>query len=220
MKLTATRWTEGDHDGSNNLIKQWFLVYGVPRKYRSSVELYQVASAFGVLIDVDEESFKVGDKEPISLKIALTNIDGAPFSYHYVVGWPSRMVMLTVQAKIDSENSSHSTRTVNSAGNHMLDFGDSSDKEHTKELKAAQSTLMEDPACIEQSRLHDGKTKENKITTPAATVNNSKETTIQSSKPEGVQSICLKSKLNKNDWRRPFQRYIKPSYQACIHKEK
>lgn len=184
------------------------------------MELYQVASAFGVLIDVDEESFKVGDKEPISLKIALTNIDGAPFSYHYVVGWPSRMVMLTVQAKIDSENTSHSTRTVNSAGNHMLDFGDSSDKEHTKELKAAQSTLLEDPACIEQSRLHDGKTKENKITTPAATVNNSKETTIQSSKPEGVQSICLKSKLNKNDWRRPFQRYIKPSYQACIHKEK
>ena len=103
-------------------MKQWFLVYGVPRKYRSSVELYQVASAFGVLIDVDEESFKVGDKEPISLKIALTNIDGAPFSYHYVVGWPSRMVMLTVEAKIDSETSSRNTRTVNSAGNHVLDF--------------------------------------------------------------------------------------------------
>jgi translation initiation factor 4A len=152
VKLTATRWTEGD-DGSNDLIKQWFLVYGIPRKYRIWMELYQVASAFGVLIDVDEESFEVGDKEPISLKIALTNIDGAPFSYHHVVGWPSRMVMLTVEAKIDSENSSRNTRTVISAGNHVLDFGDSSDKEHEKELNAAQRILLEEPACIEESKI-------------------------------------------------------------------
>ncbi|RLN08735.1 hypothetical protein C2845_PM11G01300 [Panicum miliaceum] len=104
------------------------------------------------------------------------------------------MVMLTVEAKIDSENSSRNTRTtVNSAGSHVLDSGDSSDKEHEKELNAAQSILLEEPTCIEESRL-DGKTKENKIiSTPAATVNNSKETAIESSKPEGVQSICLNS---------------------------
>ncbi|KAK8461416.1 hypothetical protein SEVIR_1G035100v4 [Setaria viridis] len=192
VNLTVTRWTEGD-DQSNGLIKQWFLVCGVPRKYRAWTELYQVASAFGVLIDVDEGSLQVGDKEPIRLKIALKNHDGAPFSYHYVVGWCSRMVMLTVEAKIDSENNDHNTRIVTSTGNHVLDFGDSSDKEHGKELNAAQILLLEEPTCIiEESRL-DGKTKENKTSTAAANVNKSKETTIESSKPEGVQSICRNS---------------------------
>ncbi|KAF8691548.1 hypothetical protein HU200_040698 [Digitaria exilis] len=152
VKLTVTKWTEDD-DESNGLIKQWFLVSGVPRKYRAWMELYQVASAFGILIDVDEGSLEVGDKEPIRLKIALRNHDSAPFSYHYVVGWSSRMVILTVEAKIDSENSSHNTTIVTSTGNHVLSSGDFSNKEHEKELNAPKSILPEGPAaCTEKSQ--------------------------------------------------------------------
>jgi translation initiation factor 4A len=193
VNLTITRWMEGD-DESNGLIEQWFLVCGVPRKYRAWTELYQFASAFGVLIDVDEESLQVGDKEPIRLKLALKNHDGAPFSYHYVVDWCSRMVMLTLVAKLDSENNGHSTRIVTSTGNHVLDFGDSSDKEHGKELNAAQISLLEEPTtCIIEESILDGRTKENETSTSASNVNKSKETTMESSKPEEVQSICQNS---------------------------
>jgi translation initiation factor 4A len=193
VKLTVTRWSE-DEDESNCLIKLWFLVCGVPRKYRGWTELYQVVSMFGLLIDVDEGSLQVGDKDPVRLKIGLRNHDGAPFSYDYVVGWSSRMVMLTLEAKIDSENKGHNTSIVTSTSNHGLDFGDSSEKEQEKEvINASQSILLEEPTCIiEESGLY-GKSKENKISTPAATVNNSKETTVESSEPEGVQSLCQNS---------------------------
>ncbi|CAL4970560.1 unnamed protein product [Urochloa decumbens] len=199
VKLTVTRWTEDD-DESNDLIQQWFLVCGVPRKYRAWMELYQVASAFGVLIDVDEGSLEVGDKEPIRLKIALSNQCGARFSYHYVVGWSSRMVMLTVEATIDSENNNHSTKIVTSTtSTHVLDFGDSSNKEHRKEQNAEQSLLLEEPTCIEESRL-GGKTKENQISTPADKVHTSKKTTIKSSKAEGLQPVCRNSTtINRED---------------------
>ncbi|CAL5059405.1 unnamed protein product [Urochloa decumbens] len=199
VKLTVTRWTEDD-DESNDLIQQWFLVRGVPRKYRAWMELYQVASAFGVLIDVDEGSLEVGDKEPIRLKIALSNQCGARFSYHYVVGWSSRMVMLTVEATIDSENNNHSTKIVTSTtSTHVLDFGDSSNKEHRKEQNAEQSLLLEEPTCSEESRL-GGKTKENQISTPADKVHTSKKTTIESSKAEGLQPVCRNSTtINRED---------------------
>ncbi|CAO2037724.1 unnamed protein product [Urochloa humidicola] len=178
VKFTLTRWTEGN-DESDDLIKQWFSVCGVPRKYRAWTELYQVVSAFGLLIDVDEGSLEVGDKEPIRLKIALRNHDGAPFSYHYMFGSSS----IIVKAEIDSDNSRHTTRIVTSTGNHVLDldFRDSSGKG----LNVAQSTSLEEPTCIEEST--DGKTKQNQITCPAATVNNSKKTRVQ------VQSICRNS---------------------------
>jgi translation initiation factor 4A len=73
-----------------------------------------------------------------------------------------------------------------------LDFRDSSEKEQEKEvINASQSILLEEPTCIiEESGLY-GKSKENKISTPAATVN--KETTVESSEPEGVQSLCQNS---------------------------
>ncbi|CAL4889106.1 unnamed protein product [Urochloa decumbens] len=189
VELTVTRWTECD-DESNDLIKQWFLVCGVPRKYRAWVELYQVVSAFGLLIDVDEGSLEVGDEEPIRLKIALRNHDGSSLSYHYVFGLSSRIV----EAKVDTDNSSHTKRIVTSTGTHVLDldFGNLSDKKHEKELNMAQSMSLEEPTCIGESI--DGKTKENQISSPAATVNDSK-TTTESSKPEGVQmhSICRNS---------------------------
>jgi translation initiation factor 4A len=77
VKFTVTRWTDGE---SVELNRQWFSVRGVPRIYRNWKELYQVASAFGVLIGVDEESLEFGDTEPIRLKIALRNFDDAPLS--------------------------------------------------------------------------------------------------------------------------------------------
>ncbi|XP_062218602.1 ATP-dependent RNA helicase drs1-like [Phragmites australis] len=101
MKFTVTRWKEGGEENID-LIRQWFLVCGVPRIYRNWKELYQVASAFGVLVEVDEESLEVEDKEPIRLKIALRNLDGTPFSYHFVFGWSSRMVTFTIEDKVKS----------------------------------------------------------------------------------------------------------------------
>ncbi|XP_062224619.1 ATP-dependent RNA helicase DRS1-like [Phragmites australis] len=101
VKFTVTRWKEGDEE-SIDLIRKWFLVCGVPRIHRNWKELYQVVSAFGVLIEVDEESLEVGDKEPIRLKMALRNLDGVPFSYHFVFGWSSRMVTFTIEDKVKS----------------------------------------------------------------------------------------------------------------------
>ncbi|KAL6630098.1 hypothetical protein ACP70R_029863 [Stipagrostis hirtigluma subsp. patula] len=101
VKFCVTRWTEGNEE-SVDLIRQWFLVSGVPRIYRNWKELFQVASAFGVLIDVDEESLDAGDKEPIRLKIALQSLDGAPLSHRFVFEWSSRMVSFTSEDKVRS----------------------------------------------------------------------------------------------------------------------
>jgi translation initiation factor 4A len=174
VKLTVTRWKEGD-DGSLDLVEEWLLVFGVPRIYRNWKELYQVASAFGVLIDVDEESLEVGDKEPIRLKTAFRSFDGAPFSYYFAFGWSSKLVVVTtVQDKTDGMK--HKNK-------------ESLYKEHKKEPHVAKSILLEEPKGIEES-ISNGKAKENKISAPAATITKSVITIIESSKPEGVESIA------------------------------
>ncbi|KAL6630102.1 hypothetical protein ACP70R_029867 [Stipagrostis hirtigluma subsp. patula] len=229
VKFSVTRWTEGNEE-SVDLIRQWFLVCGVPRKYRNWKELFQVASAFGVLIDVDEESLDVGDKEPIRLKIALQSLDGAPFSHNFVFGLSSRMVSFTREDKAksakqekkaleelngknqidgftkDSEDkrnniiemapeilnkgtnseNRHNSRHVVPTGNHVLDTGDDcSDKEHKKELNAAQrGTLLE-----EQELRSDMQTKENKISASADTTTNSNRKIEDTPRAEGRQSI-------------------------------
>jgi translation initiation factor 4A len=165
VKLTLRRWKEGD-DGSLDLVEEWLLVSGVPRIYRNWKDLYQVASAFGVLMDVDEESLEVGDKEPIRLKTAFRSFDGAPFSYYFAFGWSSKLVMVTaVQDK--TEGMKHKNKEL--------------DKEHKKELHAAKSILPEEPKGIEESR-SNGKAKENKISAPAATIITNSETITESSK--------------------------------------
>ncbi|CAD6251388.1 unnamed protein product [Miscanthus lutarioriparius] len=172
VNLTVTRWEEGDEE-SLDLIEEWVLVCGVRRIYRNWKDLYQVASAFGVLIDVDEKSLEAGDKEPIRLKIALRSLDGAPFSYYFALGRSSRLVMVTV---------------VQDKAEGMQQQNKESDKEHNKELNASQSIFLEEPECIEESRLA-GEIKGNKISAPAATTANTKKTTMDSSKPEEVQPV-------------------------------
>ncbi|KAM3227488.1 hypothetical protein ACQJBY_059334 [Aegilops geniculata] len=98
VNLTLARWDEGDGE-KLDLIREWLLVYGVPGAYRNWKELYQVASAVGVLLEVDEESLESGDKEPIRLRIALGSLVGAPFSYHFVFGWSSRLVKFMIEDK-------------------------------------------------------------------------------------------------------------------------
>ena len=172
VNLTVTRWEEGDEE-SLELIEEWVLVRGVRGIYRNWKDLYQVASAFGVLIDVDEKSLEAGDKEPIRLKIALRSLDGAPFSYYFALGRSSRLVMVTV---------------VQDKAEGMQQQNKESDKEHNKELNASQSIFLEEPECIEESRLA-GEIKGNKISAPAATTANTKKTTMDSSKPEEVQPV-------------------------------
>lgn len=99
VQFTAVRWNEGNGQ-KLDLIGEWLLVYGVPRTYRNWKELYQVASAIGVLLEVDEESLECGDKEPIRLRIALQSLDGAPFSNHFVFGWSSRLVKFMIEDKV------------------------------------------------------------------------------------------------------------------------
>jgi translation initiation factor 4A len=167
VKLTITRWKKGD-DGSIDMVEEWLLVFGVPRIYRNWKELYQVASAFGVLIEVDEESLEAGDKEPVRLKIAFRSLDGAPFSSYFAFGWSSKLVMVTtVQDKTDGMK--HKNKEL-------------LDKEHKKELHVAKRILPEEPKGIEESR-SNGKAKENKISALAATITNSKITITESSKP-------------------------------------
>ncbi|VAI45588.1 unnamed protein product [Triticum turgidum subsp. durum] len=98
VNFTVARWVEGDGE-KLDLIREWLLVYGVPGAYRNWKELYQVASAVGVLLEVDEESLESGDKEPIRLRIALGSLVGAPFSYHFVFGWSSRPVKFMIEDK-------------------------------------------------------------------------------------------------------------------------
>jgi translation initiation factor 4A len=178
VKLTVTRWNESD-DGSPGLVEEWLLVSGVPRMYRNWKELYEVASALGVLIDVDEESLQVGDKEPIRLKLktAFRSFDAAPFSYYFAFGcWSSRLVMVTaVQDK--TQGMEHKIKELDC-------------KEHKKELNVAKSIMLEEPNSTEESR-SNGKAKVNKISAPAATITDSEViAAIESSKPEGVQSIA------------------------------
>jgi translation initiation factor 4A len=167
VKLIVTRWKEGD-DGSIDMVEEWLLVSGVPRIYRNWKELYQVASAFGVLIEVDEESLEVGDKEPVRLKIAFRSFDGAPFASYFAFGWSSKLVMVTaVQDKTDGMK--HKNKEL-------------LDKEHKKELHATKNILPKEPKGIEESR-SNGKAKENKISAPVATITNSEITITESSKP-------------------------------------
>lgn len=233
VKFTVARWKEG-HEENLDLIREWFLVYGVPKIYRNWKELYQVASAVGVLIAVDEESLEGGDKEPIRLRIVLRNLVGAPFSDHFVFGWSSRLVTFTIEDKVqrierqrkeleewngedhldgfnkkyedkrnkgieippetlnkgmNSECSSYNTGIVASTGNHILDFECCSDKEHKKEMKTTETAiLLEEPKFIEELRV-DVEIQENNISAPAVTTTNSKKTTEDSPKAEGVQSI-------------------------------
>ncbi|VAI57283.1 unnamed protein product [Triticum turgidum subsp. durum] len=98
VNFTVARWDEGDGE-KLDLIREWLLVYGVPGAYRNWKELYQVASAVGVLLEVDEESLESGDKEPIRLRIALGSLVGAPFSYHFAFGWSSRLVKFMIEDK-------------------------------------------------------------------------------------------------------------------------
>ncbi|KAL6604613.1 hypothetical protein ACP70R_043040 [Stipagrostis hirtigluma subsp. patula] len=260
VKFTVTRWTEGNEE-SVDLIRQWFLVCGVPRIYRNWKELFQVASAFGVLIDVDEESLDAGDKEPIRLKIALQSLDGAPFSHRFVFGWSSRMVSFTGEDKVKSmkqqkkemeelhgknqidgftkesedkinnviemapemlnkgtnSQSSHNSRTVAPIGNHVLDTGDCSDREHKKELSTVQTgTLLEEPKCIEELR-PDAQTK-NKISAPADTTTNSNKRTEDTPKPEGRQSIGGSSiSMTGQEY---FKGYTKASYHKGIQQKR
>uniref|UniRef100_A0ACD5ZMQ7 Uncharacterized protein n=1 Tax=Avena sativa TaxID=4498 RepID=A0ACD5ZMQ7_AVESA len=100
VKFTLERWDEGAGE-KFDLIREWVLVYGVPGTYRNWKELYQVASAVGVLLEVDEESLESGDKDPIRLRIALGSLVGAPFSYHFVFGWSSRLVKFMIEDNIE-----------------------------------------------------------------------------------------------------------------------
>ncbi|TVT98829.1 hypothetical protein EJB05_55844, partial [Eragrostis curvula] len=117
VTFTVTRWGEGDAE-SIDLNGQWFLVCGVPKINRNWKELYQVASAFGVLIGVDEESLEVEDKEPIRLKIATRNLDDTLFSHHFVFGWSCyscRMVTFTTEG-VQSISSASMTGEVHYRG--------------------------------------------------------------------------------------------------------
>ncbi|KAF7096156.1 hypothetical protein CFC21_098150 [Triticum aestivum] len=99
VNFSVAMWDEGDRE-KLDLIKEWLLVYGVPGAYINWKELYQVASAVGVLLEVDEEILESGDKEPIRLRIALGSPVGAPFSYHFVFGWSSRLVKFMIEDKV------------------------------------------------------------------------------------------------------------------------
>uniref|UniRef100_A0A0E0CI32 RNA helicase n=1 Tax=Oryza meridionalis TaxID=40149 RepID=A0A0E0CI32_9ORYZ len=197
VNFTVARWKEDD-DENIELIREWILVYGVPRIYRNWKELYQIASAVGVLIDVDEESLEGDHKEPIKLKVALRGVDGAPFSCHFVFGWHSRCVTFTIEDKVqttdnvqtdeliemppeilnkgmNSESSSHDTSIVISTHNHTLDVKGCSDKE----LETIETAvLVEEPSSAEVN-----------TSAPAPTTIISEKTAEDSPRAEREQSI-------------------------------
>uniref|UniRef100_A0A0E0JXG0 RNA helicase n=1 Tax=Oryza punctata TaxID=4537 RepID=A0A0E0JXG0_ORYPU len=131
VNFTVARWKE-DNDG-NILIREWFLVYGVPRTYRNWKELYQIASAVGVLIDVDEKSLEGDHKEPIKLKVALIGVDGAPFSCHFVFRWYSRCVTFTIEDKVQTTECERKVLEDCNGEGHLDEFGKEYDNE-TDEL--------------------------------------------------------------------------------------
>uniref|UniRef100_A0A0A8ZD56 Eukaryotic initiation factor 4A n=1 Tax=Arundo donax TaxID=35708 RepID=A0A0A8ZD56_ARUDO len=127
VKFTVTRWKEGGEENID-LIREWFSVCGVPRIYRNWKELYQVASAFGVLVEVDEESLEVGNKEPIRLKIAFRNCDDTPISYHFVFGWSSRMITFTIEDKVKSIEQQRKELEESNSKDHLDGFNKESEE--------------------------------------------------------------------------------------------
>ncbi|KAJ1278587.1 hypothetical protein BS78_04G090300, partial [Paspalum vaginatum] len=177
VTFSVTRWMEGGDE-----------VCGVPRIYRTWNGLYQVASAFGVLIEVDEESLEVGDKGPIRLKIALRSLDDAPFSHRFVFGRSSRMIMLTVEGAKCIEVSTLNGETKDNQIRTPAATINNSNKTTTLEATITNSSeTTVETKCIEQSRLN-GETNNNQISDPAATMTGSNETTTETSKSEEVQS--------------------------------
>ncbi|XP_052143863.1 ATP-dependent RNA helicase DRS1-like [Oryza glaberrima] len=122
VNFTVARWKEDD-DENIELIREWILVYGVPRIYRNWKELYQIASAVGVLIDVDEESLEGDHKEPIKLKVALRGVDAAPFSCHFVFGWYSRCVTFTIEDKAQTTECEREVLEDCNGEDHLDEFG-------------------------------------------------------------------------------------------------
>ncbi|BAF08235.2 Os02g0221300 [Oryza sativa Japonica Group] len=122
VNFTVARWKEDD-DENIELIREWILVYGVPRIYRNWKELYQIASAVGVLIDVDEESLEGDHKEPIKLKVALRGVDASPFSCHFVFGWYSRCVTFTIEDKAQTTECEREVLEDCNGEDHPDEFG-------------------------------------------------------------------------------------------------
>ncbi|XBI46557.1 hypothetical protein VPH35_110775 [Triticum aestivum] len=202
VNFTVARWDEGDGE-KLDLIREWLLVYGVPGAYRNWKELYQVASAVGVLLEVDEESLESGDKEPIRLRIALGSLVGAPFSCHFVFGWSSRLVEFMIGDKVKriegqwkeveernvsgmkeyvdirEEGIEVPPETPNKGmdflGNYSLAFGSCSGKERKEELKTTErATLLEVAKFIAELRA-DEEITENSASAMAASTTNSKK---------------------------------------------
>ncbi|XBI38630.1 hypothetical protein VPH35_123598 [Triticum aestivum] len=175
VNFSVAMWDEGDRE-KLDLIKEWLLVYGVPGAYINWKELYQVASAVGVLLEVDEEILESGDKEPIRLRIALGSPVGAPFSYHFVFGWSSRLVKFMIEDKVgriegqwkevEERNVSVPPGTMNKGidlegtrvdftCNSSLDFRSCSSKECKEQLKTTEQndSVMKEYADIREEGL-------------------------------------------------------------------
>uniref|UniRef100_A0A0E0JXF8 RNA helicase n=1 Tax=Oryza punctata TaxID=4537 RepID=A0A0E0JXF8_ORYPU len=134
VNFTVARWKEDDEENIE-LIREWFLVYGVPRICRNWKELYQIVSAVGVLTDVDEESLE-DDHEPIKLKVALRSVDGAPFSCHFVFGWYSRCITFMIEDKAQTKEGEKVLEVCNGE-DHLDEFG--------KEYRAKPDEVIEIP---------------------------------------------------------------------------
>ncbi|KAL5213113.1 hypothetical protein ABZP36_023960 [Zizania latifolia] len=139
VNFTIAKWKEGDEE-KLDLVRDWFLVYGVPRIYRNWKELYQIVSVVGVLIEVDEESLEGEDKEPIRLKVALISIDDAPFSCHFVFGWYSRLVTFMIEDKVQRIDSGRKVLEDWNGEDHLDDS--------SKECKDKTNKIIEIPLQI------------------------------------------------------------------------
>lgn len=106
MSFTVARWKE-DNEDNIELIIEWFLVYGVPRIYRNWKELYQIVSAVGVLIDVDEESL-LGEE---------------PFSCHFMFGWYSRCVTFMIEDEAQTTKCERKVLEDCNGQDHLDEFG-------------------------------------------------------------------------------------------------
>uniref|UniRef100_A0A0E0NBU4 Uncharacterized protein n=1 Tax=Oryza rufipogon TaxID=4529 RepID=A0A0E0NBU4_ORYRU len=108
VNFTVARWKE-DNEDNIELIIEWFLVYGVPRIYRNWKELYQIVSAIGVLIDVDEESL-LGDRKE-------------PFSCHFMFGWYSRCVTFMIEDEAQTTKCKRKVLEDCNGQDHLDEFG-------------------------------------------------------------------------------------------------
>uniref|UniRef100_A0A0E0IYB5 Uncharacterized protein n=1 Tax=Oryza nivara TaxID=4536 RepID=A0A0E0IYB5_ORYNI len=106
VSFTVARWKE-DNEDNIELIIEWFLVYGVPRIYRNWKELYQIVSAVGVLIDVDEESL-LGEE---------------PFSCHFMFGWYSRCVTFMIEDEAQTTKCERKVLEDCNGQDHLDEFG-------------------------------------------------------------------------------------------------